>query len=43
MPFHLPTLTEAARQVRAGTLTCEALTSSCLDRIERHDDQVSAW
>jgi len=43
VPTDLPTLTEAARQVRAGSLTCEALATICLEQIEKFDDQVRAW
>jgi Asp-tRNA(Asn)/Glu-tRNA(Gln) amidotransferase A subunit family amidase len=41
-PFQL-SATEAARAIADGTLTCEALTASCLERIEERDDAVGAW
>ena len=35
--------TEAAARIRAGTLSCEALTRACLRRIEARENQVGAW
>jgi len=35
--------TEAAKQIREGTLTSESLVTDCLNRIEARDDAVRAW
>ncbi|WP_025770901.1 amidase [Thioalkalivibrio sp. HK1] len=35
--------TEAAARIRLGTLSCEALMSACLRRIEAREHQVGAW
>jgi Asp-tRNA(Asn)/Glu-tRNA(Gln) amidotransferase A subunit family amidase len=37
------TASQAARQIRAGTLTSEALVRSCLERIGQRDEAVKAW
>jgi Asp-tRNA(Asn)/Glu-tRNA(Gln) amidotransferase A subunit family amidase len=37
------TATDAARKIRDGELTSEALVQSCLDRIEEFEDTVGAW
>ena len=37
------TATEAARRIRAGEITSEALVSSCLTRIAERDEAVGAW
>ncbi|MDA1310261.1 MAG: amidase, partial [Proteobacteria bacterium] len=34
---------EAARRIKAGDLTAEALMRSCLDRVATRDDTVRAW
>ncbi len=34
---------EAAARIRAGTLSCEALMSACLRRIESRESRVGAW
>jgi Asp-tRNA(Asn)/Glu-tRNA(Gln) amidotransferase A subunit family amidase len=34
---------EAARQFRSGRISCEALVSDCLERIEVRDGEVQAW
>ncbi len=41
-PWQL-TAAAAARQLHAGSLTAEALTRSCLDRIAERDADVKAW
>ncbi len=41
-PAHL-TLSEAAAAIRAGTLTSQALTRACLDRIERLNPRLNAF
>ena len=37
------TAVEAARRIRAGEITSEALVRACLERIETRDDTVHAW
>ncbi len=37
------TAIEALSRIRAGTLTSEALVTSCLQRIEQREDTVGAW
>lgn len=37
------TAREAARRIEAGTLTAEALTRACLDRIAAREPAVNAW
>jgi Asp-tRNA(Asn)/Glu-tRNA(Gln) amidotransferase A subunit family amidase len=34
---------EAAKQIKSGTLTAEALMRSCLERVSARDDAVKAW
>ena len=34
---------EAIRQMRAGEITCEALVTACLERIDEVDGDVQAW
>ncbi|MEI8403381.1 MAG: amidase family protein, partial [Alcaligenaceae bacterium] len=41
-PYQL-TLGQMAQAIRAGTLTSEALVSSCLERIAHVDPAVLAW
>jgi Asp-tRNA(Asn)/Glu-tRNA(Gln) amidotransferase A subunit family amidase len=41
--LHTLTATEAAKRIGAGTLTSEALTASCLERITAREPQVHAW
>jgi Asp-tRNA(Asn)/Glu-tRNA(Gln) amidotransferase A subunit family amidase len=42
MPWEL-TACEASRAMAEGTLTCEALARSCLDRIGARDPELKAW
>ncbi|NCF82418.1 MAG: hypothetical protein GWP74_12505 [Proteobacteria bacterium] len=37
------TALEALSQIRAGTLTSEALVAACLRRIEERESTVGAW
>jgi len=37
------TAVQAGREMRAGTLTSEALVSACLERIAQREDAVRAW
>ena len=39
----LPAIPQAAKAFRDGTLTPPALLQTCLDRIDRFDDQIRAW
>ena len=39
----LPTLADAARQIKAGDLSPLALTEACLDRIDRYDGPINAF
>jgi len=39
----LPTLADAAREIKAGDLSPVALTEACLDRIDRYDGQINAF
>ncbi len=39
----MPTVVEAARSIRAGTLTSEALTLECIAAIERHNPALNAF
>ena len=41
-PFEL-NAAEAAAQIRAGTLDCETLVRSCLERIAAREPAVRAW
>ena len=41
-PNELPAA-EAARRIRAGTLTSEALVAACLERIAARDGELKAW
>ncbi|MDE0810432.1 MAG: amidase [Alphaproteobacteria bacterium] len=40
---HALSAVEAARRIKAGELTAEALMRSCLDRVEARDAAVHAW
>ena len=39
----MPTVVEAARAVRSGTTTSEALTQQCIAAIERHNPTLNAF
>ena len=39
----MPTVVEAARSIRTGALTSEALTVECIARIERHNPALNAF
>lgn len=39
----IPTALEAARRIADGSLTCEALTRQCLERIAEREPAVQAW
>lgn len=39
----IPTALEAARRIADGSLTCEALTRRCLERIAEREPAVQAW
>jgi Asp-tRNA(Asn)/Glu-tRNA(Gln) amidotransferase A subunit family amidase len=39
----IPTALEAAKRIADGSLTCEALTRACLDRIAEREPAVQAW
>ena len=39
----LPTIADAARQIKAGDLSPVTLTETCLDRIDRYDGQINAF
>ncbi|HYG87337.1 MAG TPA: amidase [Azospirillum sp.] len=39
----IPTALEAAKRIADGSLTCEALTRACLDRIADREPEVQAW
>ncbi len=41
--FHELSACDAIRQIRAGSLTAEGLTRSCLERVDARDAAVSAW
>jgi Asp-tRNA(Asn)/Glu-tRNA(Gln) amidotransferase A subunit family amidase len=43
VPLHCLPAFEAAALVRAGGITAEELTASCLERIERCEGRVEAW
>ncbi len=42
-PLHELTAVKAARRIRAGTLTAEALVRACLARIEQLEPSLKAW
>jgi len=42
-PLHMLSATEIAAQVAAGTITCEQVARSCIERIARREPQVKAW
>ncbi len=42
-PIHSMTATDAARAMRAGRLTAEALVTACLERIAARDRELAAW
>ena len=39
----IPTIAEAARQIKAGSLSPTSLVESCLHRIEKHDPVINAF
>ncbi|MBK19097.1 MAG: Asp-tRNA(Asn)/Glu-tRNA(Gln) amidotransferase GatCAB subunit A [Rhodospirillaceae bacterium] len=39
----IPTIAEAARQIKAGILSPVSLTETCLDRIEKYDPTINAF
>jgi len=39
----IPTALDAARRIAGGSLTCEALTRQCLERIAEREPAVQAW
>jgi aspartyl-tRNA(Asn)/glutamyl-tRNA(Gln) amidotransferase subunit A len=41
--MHMPTVIDAARSIRSGRLTSEALTRACIDAIERHNPALNAF
>ncbi len=41
--FYRLTATEAVAQIQKGTISCEALVRSCLDRIAEREPSVAAW
>ena len=42
-PLHKLTATEIVKAIRAGEITCEAVTRACLDRVAERDRDVQAW
>lgn len=41
--IHRMPATEAARAIRAGRLTAEALVAACLERIDAREGEIAAW
>ena len=39
----VPTIAEAAQQIKAGTLSPVALTEECLTRIKKYDGRINAF
>jgi aspartyl-tRNA(Asn)/glutamyl-tRNA(Gln) amidotransferase subunit A len=43
MTMKMPTVVDAAKEIRAGQLTSEALTRACIDAIQRHNPALNAF